>query len=64
MFENSTPTPVIHWRRPNDFRCIDVRKLRILGARFRIFVGGVNSQQAYDVVLTSMRRNDVASTSF
>ena len=26
--------------------------------------GGGNSQQAYDVVLTSMRRNDVASTSF
>ena len=25
---------------------------------------GPNSQQAYDVVLTSMRRNDVASTSF
>ena len=26
--------------------------------------GGPNSQQAYDIVLTSMRRNDVASTSF
>ena len=26
--------------------------------------GGANSQQARDVVLTSMRRNDVASTSF
>ena len=26
--------------------------------------GGPNSQQAHDVVLTSMRRNDVASTSF
>ena len=26
--------------------------------------GGPNSQQAYDVVMTSMRRNDVASTSF
>ena len=25
---------------------------------------GQNSQQAHDVVLTSMRRNDVASTSF
>ena len=36
------------------------------GARFRILrgPGGPNSQQAYDVVLTSMRRNDVASTSF
>ena len=26
--------------------------------------GGANSQQAYDVELTSMRRNDVASMSF
>ena len=26
--------------------------------------GGANSQQAYDVVTTSMRRNDVALTSF
>ena len=26
--------------------------------------GGPNSQQAHDIVLTSMRRNDVASTSF
>ena len=26
--------------------------------------GGQNSQQAHDVVTTSMRRNDVASTSF
>ena len=26
--------------------------------------GGPNSQQAYDVVMTSMRRNDVTSTSF
>ena len=39
------------------------------GARFRILGGGggkrgPNSQQAHDVVLTSMRRNDVASTSF
>ena len=36
------------------------------GARFRILgdQGGPNSQQAHDVVLTSMRRNNVASTSF
>ena len=27
-------------------------------------MGGPNSQQAHDVILTSMRRNDVASTSF
>ena len=43
-------------------------KVRILGgARFRTFGGprgGPNSQQAHDVVMTSMRRNDVASTSF
>ena len=26
--------------------------------------GGPNSQQAHDVVMTSMRRNDIASTSF
>ena len=26
--------------------------------------GGPNSQQAHDVVMTSIRRNDVASTSF
>ena len=26
--------------------------------------GGANSQQAHDVLMTSMRRNDVASTSF
>ena len=35
--------------------------------RFRILGGGkvgANSQQAHDVVLTSMRRNDVTSTSF
>ena len=34
-------------------------KFRILGGQ-----GGPNSQQAHDVVTTSMRRNDVASTSF
>ena len=43
------------------------------GPRFRILgggggggggQGGPNSQQAHEVVLTSMRRNDVASTSF
>ena len=27
-------------------------------------IGGPNSQQAHDVVMTSMRHNDVASTSF
>ena len=46
---------------------IGVGRFRILGgARFRILggQGGANSQQAHDVVMTSMRRNDVASTSF
>ena len=35
--------------------------LRILGGVAR---GEANSQQAHDIVLTSMQRNDVASTSF
>ena len=53
---------------------IGVGRFRILGGgRFRIFGGGggggggqwgPNSQQAHYIVLTSMRRNDVASTSF
>ena len=46
---------------------IGVGRFRILGGpRFRILggQGGANSQQAHDVVMTSMRRNDVASTSF
>ena len=47
---------------------IGVGKFRILGEpRFRILGGGArgaNSQEAHDVVMLSMRRNDVASTSF
>ena len=48
---------------------IGVGRFRILGGpRFRILgggaKGGANFQQAHDVVMTSMRRNDVASTSF
>ena len=39
---------------------IGVGRFRILGGG----QGGPNSQQAHDVVMTSMRRNDVASTSF
>ena len=43
---------------------IGVGRFTILwGPRFRI-LGGPNSQQAHDVVMTSMRRNGVASTSF
>ena len=51
--------------------CIGVGRFRIFGGggggggpRFRILGGGANSQQAHDVVMTSMRRNNVASTSF
>ena len=40
---------------------IGVGRFRILGGPRG---GGANSQQAHDVVMTSMRRNDVASTSF
>ena len=48
---------------------VGIGRFRILGggARFRILGGQegcANSQQAHDIVLTSMRRNDVASTSF
>ena len=39
---------------------IGVGRFRILGGPR----GGPNSKQAHDVVMTSMRRNDVASTSF
>ena len=41
------------------FRILGGQGLEYWGAR-----GGANSQQAHDVVLTSMRHNDVASTSF
>ena len=48
---------------------IGVGRFRILGGQGLEFGGGgprggPNSQQAHDVVTTSMRRNDVASTSF
>ena len=47
-----------------EFRCrcmiIGVGRFRILGGPR----GGPKSQQAHDVEMTSMRRNDVASTSF
>ena len=48
---------------------IGVGRFRILGGQGLEFWGakgggGPNSQQAHDVVTTSMRRNDVASTSF
>ena len=43
---------------------IGVGRFRILGGGGPRRGGGANSQQAHDVVMTSMRRNDVASTSF
>ena len=50
---------------------IGVGRFRILAPQYLKYwggggggQGGPNSQQAYDVVTTSMRRNDVASTSF
>ena len=48
-------------------QCIGVGRFRILGGGGGGGgggKGGPNSQQAHDVVMTSMRRNDVASTSF
>ena len=60
-----------HTSRPACAVFIGVGRFRILGggARFRILwggggQGGPNSQQAHYVVLTLMRRNDVASMSF
>ena len=48
----------------NNSQRIGVGRFRILGGgRFRIF-GGSNSQQAQNLVLTSMQRPYVASTSF
>ena len=50
----------------DSFTIIGVGRFRILGGpRFRIGGGGgggPNSQQAHDVVTTSMRRNDVDAT--
>ena len=50
-----------------DLSNIGVGRFRILGGQGLEYwggQGGPNSQQAHDVVMTSMRRNDVASTSF
>ena len=51
-----------HTSRPACAVFISVGRFRILGGGAG--QGGPNSQQAHYVVLTSMRRNDVASTSF
>ena len=56
-----------YWGGGARFRILGGPRFRILGGpRFRILggQGGPNSQQAHDVVMTSMRRNNVASTSF
>ena len=48
--------------------CIGVGRFRILGGQgleyWGALGGGANFHEAHDVVLTSMRRNDVTSTSF
>ena len=54
------------------YKIIGVGRFRILGGQGLEFFcfgggggkGGPNSQQAHDVVTTSMQRNNVASTSF
>ena len=52
----------------NRLKPIGVGRFKILGAGggqcLEYWRRGANSQQAHDVVLTSMRRNDVTSTSF
>ena len=57
-----------HTSRPACAVFIGVGRFRILGGGQGLEYwggqGGPNSQQAHYVVLTSMRRNDVASTSF
>ena len=45
------------------FRILGAKVLNISGGRGGQ-EGGANSQQAHGVVLRSMRRNDIASTSF
>ena len=67
--QNVIHDKVAHYQQISKF--IGVGRFRVLGggARFRILggggaKGGPNSQQAHDVVMMSMRRNDVASTSF
>ena len=49
-----------HWQQASR-SIIGVGRFRILGGGGQ---GGPNSPQAHDVLTTSMRRNDVASTSF
>ena len=46
------------------FRILGGGRFRILGEGGWGGKGGANSQQAYDVVLTSIRRNNVAPMSF
>ena len=58
-FPISARIGIITWRFV--FIFIGVGRFRILGGPRG---GGPNFQQAHDVVMTSMRRNDVASTSF
>ena len=55
----SVRTTTVHFIGVGRFRILGDQGLEFLGGQ-----GGPNSQQAHDVVTTSMRRNDVASTSF
>ena len=74
MFEDVCITEVNFFQGPSYFINFKYRFLYIGVGRFRILggggqgggggKGGPNSQQAHDVVMTSMRRNNVASTSF
>ena len=75
VLKNFTESELCQQKHPDDAHeyvsyyalTIGVGRFRILGGpRFRILwgPGGPNSQQAHDVVTTSMRRNDVGSTSF
>ena len=65
LFDKSSVSAI---RMPWYMYQIGVGRFRILGGPwFRILGGprgGPNSQQAHDVEMMSMRRNDVASTSF
>ena len=72
-YMQNSPRGHIYWKKiiigVRRFRILGGERFRILGggARLRILGGGArgaNSQQAHDVVTTSMRRKDVASTSF
>ena len=66
--QNGIVTTFVRYRIPTDIGNIGVGRFRILGGQgLEYWRGGgqgrPNSPQAHDVVTTSMRPNDVASTS-